>query len=143
MTACADCGRPIAEDACTGCQRSKRGGWAMVRPVLGNGQGGPGMSRGSPTGRPYQLSFKLDPILADKLRAIAAENGHALGRIVRDLIEDGLRYRRGASARTEPDAEHLARRREFSKVGTEPQRAPERLRPVMPGDAGGGCFDDR
>ena len=124
---CPDCARPFADDACGSCHRSKRGGWPMGKP-LDIGRGGPGLNRDSPAGRLYQMSFRLDVVLVGKLKALASEQGCAVGKVVRELIEDGLRHRR--PARVEPDAEYLARRARFSTPGNAPQRPAERLRPV-------------
>ena len=138
MSECSVCGRPFAANGCGGCHRSKSGAWP-VRPVIGTGQGGPGLKRGPATGRPYQLSFKLDEHLASNLRGVATERGQALGRVVRDLIEDGLRYRR--LGERDPSGITDAKRaviKELSQPGTDRQEVSDRLRPVLPG---GGFFE--
>ena len=145
MTTCSDCGRPYASNGCGTCHRSKSGAWPISAAVMGTGRGGPGLGRSSPAGRRYQISVKVDERLAVKLRATAIDRGQALGALVRDLIEDGYRHRRGASARAEPTAEHLARRAAFSKPGDGSGilAADRPMRAVMPTVAGGGRFDDR
>ena len=94
MSGCPDCGRPYAADGCTGCHRSKRGGWPVGQPV-GNGRGGPGLARGSPSGRVHQMSFRLDGVLAERLRRTATAEGQAIGRLVRELVDEALRARTG------------------------------------------------
>ena len=95
------------------------------------GRGGPGLNRASPAGRLYQMSFRLDAVLVGKLKALAGEQGCAVGKIVRELIEDGLRYRRrNGSGDERQSEEYLARRAAFSQPGNGVQRPPEKLRPV-------------
>ena len=91
---CPDCGRPYAADGCTGCHRSKRGGWPVGQPV-GNGRGGPGLARASPGGRVHQMSFRLDVVMAERLQRTATEQGCAIGRLVRELVDEALRARTG------------------------------------------------
>lgn len=127
---CGDCGRPFADDACSGCHRSKRGGWPVGKS-LEVGKGGPGLTRASPAGRVYQMSFRLDALLVDKLKAAAIEQGCAVGKIVRELIEDGLRYRRRNGQREEITDEKRAQLAELSKPGTyEHPPATDQLQPV-------------
>lgn len=140
---CSDCGRPIADDACDGCHRSKRGGWPVKHVGLDLGKGGPGAVRGSPAARKYQITVKFNAAEAAAVKAAAAENGHAVGRTIRDLVAEALRHRRTGA--TEPDAERLARRAAFSKPGDGSGilAADRPMRAVMPTVAGGGRFDDR
>ena len=112
---------------------------------MGEGKGGPGRKRvgGRHGVRRFQLSFKLDESLAGRIKATASERGQTLGQVIRDLVEDGYRFRRGArlvadveevpvstDRNDEHDAEYLARRAAFSRPGDGAQRPPERLRPV-------------
>lgn len=60
--------------------------------------------------------------------------------VIRDLLEDGYRHRRGGPAGvTDEQRAQLAER---SRPGTERQRPPERLRPVVTEDADGGFYDE-
>ena len=63
-----------------------------------------------------------------KLKAIASERGHAVARVIRELIEDGYRYRRGAGAPLSD--EKRAQLRELAKPGNGRPPTPEGLRPV-------------
>ena len=139
---CGDCGRPRSRNGCETCGRSRSAPWPITTLVLGEGKGAPGRKRTTSKHgtRRFQLSIKLSEHEAAKVKAIAVERGHTLGQTIRDLIEDGWRYRRGASAGI--SEERRAELRELSRPGNERQRPPERLRPVMPEDAGGGFYAD-
>lgn len=105
---------------------------------MGEGKGAPGKRRAKSVRgvRRFQLSVKFDEVLAAKIKRTATERGQTLGQVIRDLIEDGYRHRRGAGELLSD--ERRAQLRELSRPGNARQRAPGRLRPVIPG---GGRFD--
>ena len=132
---CDTCGRPHARDGCTACGRSKSAPWPTSHVGLGIGKGNAGAARGSPAARRYQICVRFGEAEAQRVKDLATERGHAVGRVVRDLVADGLRYRLGGLAEEQAAQDHqsdeyLARRAAFSTPGNEPQRAAERLRPV-------------
>lgn len=135
--ACPDCGRPHARDACSTCGRSRSAPWPVSTLVMGEGKGGPGRKRvgGKHGVRRFQLSVKLDATLAGRIKATANERGHTLGQTIRDLVEDGYRYR---ANKTPPSALTVEQRAALSRPGTEVQRPPERMQPVI---GGGGRFE--
>ena len=107
----------------------------MTHVGLGLGKGNAGAARGSPAGRQYMISVRFGEAEAQRVKALAAERGHAVGRVVRDLVADGLRYRLGGLAEEQAAQDHqsdeyLARRAAFSKPGNGVERPPEKLLPV-------------
>ena len=91
---CPDCGRPHARDGCPNCGRSKSAGWSLNHEGFGLGKGGTGGSRGRRAGRRYRIGVQFTEAEAATLKRLAAERGHAVARTIRELIEDGYRYRR-------------------------------------------------
>ena len=76
------------------------------------------------------ISVRFGEAEAQRVKDLAAERGHAVGRVVRDLVADGLRHRLGGLAEEQRSAEYLARRAAFSQPGNGVERPPEQLRPV-------------
>ena len=95
---CPDCGRPHARDGCPNCGRSKSAGWSLNHEGFGLGKGGTGGSRARRAGRRYRIGVQFTEDEAAALKRLAAERGHAVARTIRELIEDGWRYRRNGQS---------------------------------------------
>lgn len=67
----------------------------MTALVLGEGKGAPGRKRvASKHGtRRYQVGVKLSEAETARIKRLAVERGHTLGQVIRDLIDDGHRWR--------------------------------------------------
>ena len=134
---CPDCGRPFSADACGHCYRSTKAPWPVNHVGLDIGKGNPGAARGSPAGRKYTITLRMNQAEALRVKQLADELGHAVGRTVRDLIDEAFSHRDGRPAprpprpeRVELSDERRAELRELARPGNEPQRPPAKLRPV-------------
>lgn len=110
------------------------GGWPVNHVGLDIGKGNLGTPRGSPNGqaRRRMISVRFTDAEAGELLMLADERGHTVGRTVRDLVTEAMRggggkTSRGPSGKCERCKAEL---KALSEPGNEPQRPPEKLRPV-------------